>query len=87
MWDRFKIFVLFLPPRTPKWSPIELVCAYLTKRLSTYPLSVIRDEMRKRKCKVDAVSHVAEKILDEIDRKLVKKCYSLCFKGEIVDWI
>ena len=26
-WDRFEIFVLFLPPRTPEWNPIELVWA------------------------------------------------------------
>ena len=63
LWRRFSIFVLFLPPRTPEWNPIELLWAYLTKRLGTYPLSVIRDEMRNRNCKVDAVSHVAEKIL------------------------
>ena len=37
--------------------------------------------------KVNAVSHVAKKILDGIDCKLVKKCYNHCFKGEIVDWI
>ena len=87
MWDRFKIFVLFLPPRTPEWNPIELLWEYLTKWLGTYPLSAIRNEMRKRKCKVDAVSHVAEEILDGIDCELVKKCYNHCFKGEIVDWI
>ena len=61
--------------------------AYLTKRLSTFPLLVIRNGMRKRKCKVDAVSHFAKKVLDGIDCELVKQCYNHCFKGEIVDWI
>ena len=87
LWDRFKIFVLFLPPWTPKRNPIKLMWAYLTKWLDTYPLLVIRDEMRKRKCKVDTVSHVVKKILDGIDRELVKRCYNHCFKGEIADWI
>ena len=87
LWKRFSIFVLFLPPRTPEWNPIELLWAYLTKRLGTYPLSVIRDEMRARNCSVDAVAYVAKKILDDIDHNLVKKCYNHCFKGEIVQWI
>ena len=47
LWDRFEKIVLFLPPRTPEWNPIELMWAYLTKRLGTYPLSVIRDEVHK----------------------------------------
>ena len=87
LWRRFSIFVLYLPPRTPEWNPIELLWAYLTKRLGTYPLSVIREEMQNRNCKVDAVSHVANKILREIDHDLVRKCYNHCFKGEIVQWV
>ena len=80
MWDRFKIFVLFVPPRRLEWNPIELLWAYLTKRLSAYPLLVIRNEIHKRKCKVDAVSHVAKKILDRIDHKLVKSATAIALK-------
>ena len=49
-----------------------------------YLLPVIRDEVQNRNCKVSAASHVANKILREIDYDLVRKCYNHCFKGEIV---
>ena len=85
--ERFCIFVLFLPPRTPEWNPIELLWAYLTRKLGLYPLSVIRAEMRAKNLAVDAVAYVAKVILEGIDHDHVKKCYGHCFKGEIVDWV
>ena len=81
LWKRFDIFVLFLPPRTPEWNPIELLWNNLVRNLGTYPLSVIRDDLRKNGSSIDAVAYVAKRILDGMDHDLVKKCYDHCFKG------
>ena len=85
LWNKFTIFVLFLPPRTPEWNPIKLLWAYLTNKLGKYPLTIIREEMRSRGCSVDAVAYVAKKILDGVDHELVEKCYEHCFRGLLME--
>ena len=44
LWDSFSIYVLFLPPRTPEWNPIELVWNTLVQRIGKYPLSRLREK-------------------------------------------
>ena len=43
LWDDFRILLLFLPTRTPKWNPVENVWAMLAKLLRIFPLSPIRN--------------------------------------------
>eukprot|EP00571_Detonula_confervacea_P003009 CAMPEP_0172316252 /NCGR_PEP_ID=MMETSP1058-20130122/27605_1 /TAXON_ID=83371 /ORGANISM="Detonula confervacea, Strain CCMP 353" /LENGTH=173 /DNA_ID=CAMNT_0013030521 /DNA_START=69 /DNA_END=586 /DNA_ORIENTATION=+ len=38
LWDRFGVFVLFLPARSPEFNPIELVWNTLVARLKNVPL-------------------------------------------------
>jgi len=85
LWKRFAIFVIWLPTRSPEWNPIELAWNYLVQKLGTYPLCVLREEMRSRGISTDVVAYVAKDILDGISHDLIAKFYRHCFKGVLID--
>jgi transposase len=67
--------LIFLPPRSPEWNPIELVWAILVRRLHTTDLVSVRETYGN-----NASANVAADILDDISLDEVKKCYRHCYK-------
>lgn len=72
LWDKFRIFMLFLPARTPEWNPIELVWNILVQRLKTIDLCMLR------KKDSHSVVWAASAILNDITHHEVDKCYRHC---------
>jgi len=70
LWDNFRIFLLWLPARTPEWNPIELVWNVLVSRLGVFSLEVAR-------CIPGTHSLVvaADMILQGISHEEVQACY------------
>ena len=58
LWEYHRIFVLFLPARTPEWNPIELVWNCLAARLTNYDLQYVHGSNRVVKASVDILSKV-----------------------------
>jgi hypothetical protein len=76
LWRERRVFVLFLPTRSPEWNPKELVYALLVRRLSTYPIEVARSRYNSS----DVVPLVAKEILQGITRAEVVRMYDHCYK-------
>jgi hypothetical protein len=85
LWSRFDIFVAWLPTRSPELNPIELVWSYLVQKLQTYPLTILRQNMRAIGCSSDAAAYVAKEILDGVTHDLVWRCVKHCYKDIISD--
>lgn len=43
IWERFGVWILFLPTRAPEWNPQELVWQVMVKGMSTIPLRCLRE--------------------------------------------
>ena len=69
LWQEFRIFVLFLPARTPEWNPIELMWNALVQRLKAIPLNVIRSINKH------AAAKAAEQVLKEFTHDDIAKFY------------
>jgi hypothetical protein len=75
LWEDHGIMLIFLPPRSPEWNPIELVWAILVRRLRT------RDIVQAREMYgTNASANVAADILGNISLDEVKGCYRHCYK-------
>lgn len=70
LWDNFRIFLLWLPARTPEWNPIELVWNILVSRLGVFSLEVARCIPGQHSLVV-----AAEMILGSITHEDVRACY------------
>jgi hypothetical protein len=75
LWEDHGIMLIFLPPRSPEWNPIELVWAILVRRLRTYDLVQARARYGN-----NASAHVAADILENITISEVRGCYRHCYK-------
>ena len=69
LWDDFRILLLFLPTRTPKWNPVENVWAMLAKLLRIFPLSPIRN------VQADVAAYAVHHILNHIGFEMVERFY------------
>ena len=58
LWEYHRIFVLFLPARTPEWNPIELLWNCLTDRLTNYDLQFVHGSNRVVKASADILRKV-----------------------------
>jgi transposase len=67
--EPLKVYVLFLPTRSPELNPIELLWAILVKRLKTFPMGQFAK---------DASAHAAAHIMHHFDPMLVASCYAHC---------
>lgn len=72
LWDNFRIFVLFLPARTPEWNPIELVWNILVQRLQVFSLEVASSLGQHSLVKASQI------ILDGITHAEVDGCFRRC---------
>ena len=84
LWTRFDIFLAWLPTRSPELNPIELIWSYLVRKLKTYPLTILRENMRAIGCSTDAAAYVAKEILDGVTHDLVWRCVKHCYKDIMV---
>ena len=75
LWDNHGILLIFLPPRSPEWNPIELVWAILVRRLRTCDLRESREQYG-----VNASANKAADILEGITREEVLKCFRHCYR-------
>jgi transposase len=75
LWEDHGVMLIFLPPRSPEWNPIELVWAILVRRLRTTDLVSVRETYGN-----NASANVAADILDDISLDEVKKCYRHCYQ-------
>jgi len=71
LWKKFRIYVLFLPTRSPELNPIELLWHTLVQRLQNWPI------MQNRPCR-DAVAFAAGSIMDSFTHEDVEKAYRHC---------
>ena len=76
MWQKYRIFVLFLPARAPEWNPIEKLWNCLEERLKNYEIETIKN-------KKDRVVIAALKILSEISHYEVYKFFKSCGVFEV----
>jgi len=72
LWDRFGVFVLFLPARSPEFNPIELVWNTLVARLKNVPL----DELYAIGSDCSAIA--SQKIISEMTHSEVCSYYKKC---------
>lgn len=75
LWHHHKILVLFLPPRTPEWNPIELVWRMLCGDLASYPVDVAMQQYGTK----DTIVKVAAGILNNVSFDDVRKCFKISF--------
>ena len=69
LWEYHRIFVLFLPARTPEWNPIELVWGCLEKRLENFKISRIKRTSHH-------VVYAAAKILGDMTHEEIESFYN-----------
>ena len=87
LWEEHRIFVLFLPARTPEWNPIELVWNILEERLKHYDWRTV--------CGTDRVVKAAATVLNRITHKESFSSLSIFFRilyfiisiSAFLDWI
>jgi len=72
LWSRFGVFVLFLPPRSPEFNPIELVWNTLVVRLKKVPLDQLYD-IGSHSCAI-----ASQYILSDISHSEVGSFYKKC---------
>ena len=72
LWDKFGIYLLFLPARSPELNPIEQVWKILVQRMKKLPLNVMREYG------ADASAHAAGVVLSSITHRDVVGCYKHC---------
>ena len=60
MWHQYGVFIVFLPPRTPEWNPIELVWRTLVRRLQNYPFELMECQHASANAAVDILSHITK---------------------------
>jgi transposase len=85
LWMRFDIFVAWLPTRSPELNPIKLIWSYLVRKLQTYPLTILRMNMRARGCSSDVAAYAAKEILDGVSHDLVWRCVKHCYKDVMLE--
>jgi transposase len=83
LWERHGIFVAFLPIRPPELNPIELVWNYLVQKLRSYPLEILRNNMRSIGKTTDALAYAAKDILDGVSHHLIEKFFIHCYKDRM----
>jgi len=71
LWCNFKIYLLFLPTRSPELNPIELLWHTLVRRLKNWPLA----QNRPRR---DAAAFAAASIMDSFTHQDVENTYRHC---------
>ncbi|KAL7531164.1 hypothetical protein ACHAWF_003686 [Thalassiosira exigua] len=71
LWDRHRIYVLFLPPGTPKWNPVNAVWKDVTKAMRNLRL----DPYRRHD-----VADATEWVMDRFTREEVVGHYSDSYK-------
>ena len=76
LWNKFGVFVMFLPARTPEWNPIELLWNTLVQRLNKKNLSQLRETYGS-----DCAAHAAKEVLDGMTHQEVAKYYRRCYRG------
>ena len=69
LWERFGVFVLFLPARTPEWNPMEQVWHLLVRRLKKVSLDALRH------VGAHSVAYAAHHVLGGISHNDVYKMY------------
>ena len=78
LWFNYRIFVLFLPARTPEWNPIELVWNILVQRLEHFCLS-LANELACVAQMAGETNHslvvASRTILDNVTHEEVRGCY------------
>jgi hypothetical protein len=72
MWQRYGIFILWLPARSPEWNPQELVWQRLVQALKTYPLNMLRQYSTR------AVAYAAHDVLSKMTRANIESMYRHC---------
>lgn len=76
LWLNFRVFLIYLPARTPEWNPIELVWNILVQRLNVFCLQAAKRIGGKHSLVV-ATMHV----LNNVTHKEVRGCYRSCGYG------
>jgi len=85
LWMRFDIFVTWLPTRSPELNLIDLIWSYLVRKLQTYPLTILRMNMRAQGCLSDVAAYAAKEILDGVSHNLVWQCVKHCYKDVMLE--
>ena len=70
LWDSFRILVLFLPPRTPKWTPANAVWKDVTQMMRSTLLNPFQE---------NSVVHVAQNVLNTFTHREMECFYSDCY--------
>jgi transposase len=76
LWQNFRIYLIYLPARTPEWNPIELVWNILVQRLNVFCLSAAKQIGGKHSLVVATMI-----VLNAITHKEVRGCYRTCGYG------
>ncbi len=78
LWSNFRIFLLYLPARTPEWNPIELVWNILVQRLNVFCLNLAKELAQVAQMAGES-SHslvvASRTVLDNISHEEVRGCY------------
>ena len=75
LWQYFRIFLLWLPARTPEWNPIELGWNILVARLNTFCLDVAFQISRQLVGGSHSLVVATQTILDNITHDEIRLCY------------
>lgn len=70
LWDHHRVFVLYLPPRTPKWTPINAVWKRVTKEMNFVRWNPYRE---------DDVAHRASYVLSSFSHGDMWGVYGDCY--------
>lgn len=74
LWKHHGVFLLFLPPRTPEWNPIEPMWHTMVKRIHAKNLTDLRERYG-----VDCVAHAAAEVMEEFTHDDVYNHYMHCY--------
>ena len=71
LWSRHRIFVMYLPPNTPKWTPVNAVWKEATREMKSIPQNPYQRH---------SVVRAAETVLDTFTRREMRDFYSDCWE-------
>ena len=70
LWESFRIYTLYLPPRTPRWSPVNAVWKHVTRDLK---------DIRLNPCQNHSIVYATQHLLDSFTHHQMNSFYYDCF--------